>query len=291
MHAFTRPSHQLRKKVRAATLRSLHHTSLYRRIILQAKTTGANTASTGIALHTRLRDNPKEGTNLLKFIYGQLYNGKLAKLYGHAPSDECPLCHLPDSCTHIAGDCKAHKNLTISRHNAACQLVHAAIRNSAKGGGALYSAEDLRLVMADAGTQSQTTAEELASLDTPTLHDPHTGHRQEDDSEDWLAPLPTAAESRHRTHTYPFSQSPPPPEIGVAQHRRHVDVSQDPRYAQDTTDGDHECTTAPSRIPEWILPLEVQDSLFSAGHGTAPDLIYARGVPDSPKPDPTTFDR
>jgi hypothetical protein len=70
-----------------------------------------------------------------------------------------------------------------------------------------------------------------------------------------------------------------------------VDVSQDPRYAQDTTDGDQECTTAPSRIPEWILPLEVQDSLFSAGHGTAPDLIYARGVPDNPKPDPTTFDR
>ena len=31
--------------------------------------------------------------------------------------------------------------------------------------------------------------------------------------------------------------------------------------------------------------------LFAAGHGTAPDLIYARGVPDSPSPDPTTFDR
>ncbi len=31
--------------------------------------------------------------------------------------------------------------------------------------------------------------------------------------------------------------------------------------------------------------------LFAAGHGTAPDLIYARGVPDSPSPDPTSFDR
>ena len=31
--------------------------------------------------------------------------------------------------------------------------------------------------------------------------------------------------------------------------------------------------------------------LFEAGHGTAPDLIYARGVPDSPDPDPNAFDR
>jgi hypothetical protein len=31
--------------------------------------------------------------------------------------------------------------------------------------------------------------------------------------------------------------------------------------------------------------------LFEAGHGTAPDLIYARGVPDSPDPNPNTFDR
>jgi len=87
MHALTRPSHQLRQKVRAATLRCMHHTSLYRRLILNAKTNGAHTAASGKALHTRLRDTPKEGTNLLNFIYGQLYNGKLAKLYGHAPAN------------------------------------------------------------------------------------------------------------------------------------------------------------------------------------------------------------
>jgi len=34
MHAFTRPSHQLRQKVRAATLRSMHHTSIYMRLII-----------------------------------------------------------------------------------------------------------------------------------------------------------------------------------------------------------------------------------------------------------------
>ena len=73
MHAFTRPSHQLRQKARAATLRNLHHTSIYMRLILQAKEQGATTATTGTALHTRLRDNSKEGTYLLKFSHGQPY--------------------------------------------------------------------------------------------------------------------------------------------------------------------------------------------------------------------------
>lgn len=63
------------------------------------------------------------------------------------------------------------------------------------------------------------------------------------------------------------------------------------RYAPVTIDSDTECTEAPSRIPDWILPLETQDALFAAGHGTAPDLVYARGVPDTPEPDPATFDR
>jgi hypothetical protein len=149
MHAFTRPSIQLRRQVRAATLRIMHRISLYRRLILQAKATSARNAQTGISPHARLRTNPKEGTTLLKFVYGQLYNNKIAKRYGHAPTDDCPLCGRPDSCTHIIGECKYHKHLAISQHNAACQLVHAAIRDSAKGGGALYSAEDLRLVAAD----------------------------------------------------------------------------------------------------------------------------------------------
>jgi len=140
MHAFMRPSQKLRYKVRAATLRSLHHISLYKRLILLAKYKGARIAETGTALHIRLVENPAGGTNLLKFAYDQLYNGKLALRYRHVPTHECPLCHLPDSCTHIAGKFKAHKNLTISRHNAACQLVHTAIRNAAKGGGALYNA-------------------------------------------------------------------------------------------------------------------------------------------------------
>ncbi len=95
MHAFTRPSHRLRQKVRTATMRSMHQTPLYTRLIQQAKTQGAHTTTTGASLHTRLRETPKEGTNLLKCMYGQLYNGKLAKRYGYAPTDECPSFHRP----------------------------------------------------------------------------------------------------------------------------------------------------------------------------------------------------
>ena len=44
-------------------------------------------------------------------------------------------------------------------------------------------------------------------------------------------------------------------------------------------------------MSDWILPLETHETLFRAGHGTAPDLIYARGVPDTPSLDPSTLDR
>jgi hypothetical protein len=134
MHAFTRPSQQLRQEVRHALLRSLHYTSLYRRLILKIIEVGTNTQTIGKAIYRRLTANPWEGTTLLMFVYGQQYNGKLAKRCGHVPTDTCPLCHKPDSCNHIAGECFYHKALTISRHNAACQLVHTSFRKSAKEG-------------------------------------------------------------------------------------------------------------------------------------------------------------
>ena len=84
------------------------------------------------ATYTILTSHPKEGATLLKFIYGQIYNGKLAKRYGHASTDECPLCHKPDSFIHIARECPDHEALRIGRHNAACQLIHSAIRKTAK---------------------------------------------------------------------------------------------------------------------------------------------------------------
>jgi hypothetical protein len=154
MHVFTRPSQLLRLKVGEALLRSLRHSSLYRRLILANKEEGVRSNIVGQTLHKRLTCNPKEGNTLLKFIYGQPYNGKLANTYDHASADECPLWHKPDSCTHIARECPDYEAPRISRHNTACRVVHAAIRKAAKGGGALQSAPDLVTEIADAGTKT-----------------------------------------------------------------------------------------------------------------------------------------
>jgi hypothetical protein len=167
MHAYTRPSHQLRNKVRQALMRSLHYTSLYRRLILKRVEMGTTTKYVWQAIHRRLTANAWEGSTLLKFLYDQLYNGKLAKRYGNTPIDECPLCHRPDSCTHIAGECPHHKALTINRHTAACQLVHVAIWNTAKGEGALHRSPDLVLISVDACRNPQTSQCSLDSLSLP----------------------------------------------------------------------------------------------------------------------------
>ena len=82
MHAFTRPSTQLRLKVRDALLRIIHHSSLYRRLIVASKEKGSHTKTVGQALYKRLTHSPWKGTSLLKSVYGQLYNGKLALRYG-----------------------------------------------------------------------------------------------------------------------------------------------------------------------------------------------------------------
>jgi len=55
------------------------------------------------------------------------------------------------------------------------------------------------------------------------------------------------------------------------------------------SNNDAECTTAPSRIPPWALLTEETQALFEGGHGTSPDLIYARRVPDTPAPGKTNF--
>ena len=76
---------------------------------------------------------------------------------------------------------------------------------------------------------------------------------------------------------------------------RHTNVSIDPRYdtwSLSAVDGDSQCTAAPPRIPDRVLDsTEETRELYSAGHGTAPDLTYAREVPNSPHPDPTSFNK
>ena len=181
--------------------------SLYRRLIVANKERGARTKTVSQALHKKLTYSPWGGTSLLKITYGQLYNGKLAMRYGHAPTNECLLCHMPESCTHFPRECPDHEALRISRHNAACQLIHAAISKTAKGGGALYSAPDLVLIMPDTGTQPMTTRDSIESLSS-TAEDTNLSPPAET-PHDWFAPLATLEDVRRR---------------------RHTDVSQDPRY-------------------------------------------------------------
>ena len=218
MHAFTRPSPQLRIKAREALLRGLHHSSLYPRLIVASKEKGARTKKLGQAHHNKVTHSPREGTALIKFLYGQLYNGKLALRYGHAPTDECPLCHKPDSCTYIAGECPDHEAMRISRHNAACQLIHAAIRKSAKGGAALYTAPDLILVMANTCVRSMTTVDSIETL-SPTSEDTDQTPTTKPIPHDWFAP-PThdggdPPQATHRCLHGPQIQS-----LGSLCHRR-----------------------------------------------------------------------
>jgi hypothetical protein len=110
MHAFTKNSNQICLKVRNAILRSSPHTFLYIRVILKAKSQRGRTKIVGTALHLYIRKSPKDGIAILNFIYGQFYNGKLAYRYKLPPTDACPLCGFPDSCTHIAGELKSHNN-------------------------------------------------------------------------------------------------------------------------------------------------------------------------------------
>jgi hypothetical protein len=71
MHAFTRPSQQLRLKMGHALLRSLHHIFLYMRLIFANKGLGARLHIVGQSIHKRINSVPKEGPTLLQRQTGQ----------------------------------------------------------------------------------------------------------------------------------------------------------------------------------------------------------------------------
>jgi hypothetical protein len=50
-------------------------------------------------------------------------------------------------------------------------------------------------------------------------------------------------------------------------------------------EGDAVCTEPPTRISPWVIPLDEIKTLFDDGHGTAPDLMYVRGMPATPDQD------
>jgi hypothetical protein len=51
------------------------------------------------------------------------------------------------------------------------------------------------------------------------------------------------------------------------------------------------CGTQLQPDTPWVLPTKEIHDIFEAGHGTAPGLIYARGVPDTPHPGKSTINR
>jgi hypothetical protein len=81
MNALTRPSKQLRFKSGVAILRGLHQTI---RLILLSLAKRERIYYARQALHKRPKIEAKEGTNLLKYVFSQLNNGKLALYYKHA---------------------------------------------------------------------------------------------------------------------------------------------------------------------------------------------------------------
>jgi len=68
--AFTRPSKQFRSRVKPRVLNSLYHTSLYRRLIVQASKNGARLATTASQITRRRSSSPAQATQLLKFLWG-----------------------------------------------------------------------------------------------------------------------------------------------------------------------------------------------------------------------------
>ena len=128
------------------------------------------------------------------------------------------------------------------------------------------SPHTLQLVSADAGTKSQTTGSLLESLGSASSAPPEdTG-----DPEDWLDP----------------PQDDPEPQQ-PRRHQRHIDVAKDVwdlLRQQEAATSDGECTSAPNYIPDWVLPADELQKLIDEGKGAAPDLIYARGIPDFPRP-------
>ena len=68
--------------------------------------------------------------------WGACYNNKLAHRFKRAPSDACPLCNQPDSCSHMLGGCEHPTMVALrqSRHDTAVKLVQEAVGDGKMGG-------------------------------------------------------------------------------------------------------------------------------------------------------------
>ena len=154
------------------------------------------------------------------------------------------------------------------------------IRKASKGGGALFSSP-LTLLTCDAGSTPQTTGTQIGVLST-CQHTTPLNEEDEGDAQGWEAGAWELQEKE---------------DLVLRSHPRQKDVSLDSKillerlWQQAARPADTESTDAPKYIPEWVLPASVAQALVSAKQGMAPDLIYARGVPNVPHPENETFNK
>ena len=205
----------------------------------------------------------KHAMQIFKFMWGQLYNGKLALRYGHAKNDNCPLCGYPDSCTHIGSGCKKQSGLYINRHNAAVRCISNFLSTGPTGADSLLA--DMRLISCDAGTQPLPDPTDLPAL--LDLQEAILAQWADVDLDD----LPCGTDTRG------------------------TDVSLDPAALQLALDrlhmtSEHPIST-PRRLPDWLLPEDVSDALREEAAGVTPDIVMVHGVKDFLIPDPSTYDR
>ena len=173
-----------------------------------------------------------------------------------------------------SGQCKTRNDQFINMHNAAWQLTHATNRSAFKGSGTLYSPHDFRLVTMDESVKHQTTDEGITELTANTSDEQDLATQTPLLNTDWLSNIPHTALTLQRNH--------------------RVDESIDTKTLLSQRVGaihDEEGTKAHRYIPAWVLPQEDLDNLMAAGAGTAPDIIYARGVAADPAPDIDSFNR
>ena len=162
------------------------------------------------------------------------------------------------------------------------------IRRASKGGDALHH-NPLVLVACDAGVQSQTPAEAAMAFSP-------------EDQRPWDPSTPPESPSKdtERDNTdiaHLLDHLDPSVFAPREANPRRVDVTLDLKlcrqavWQERAAEWDEECTTAPRYIPEWVISAEKLAPLRRRKLGIVPDLIYARGLPNVPNPDPKTFDK
>jgi hypothetical protein len=97
----------------------------------------------------------REATVLMQIRTGNVYNQKHAHRWGWSPDACCPLCGMADSTTHILSACqhKPMNNMVAERHNQAGRLIAAAVDESGKGGGLVFTDVGRAEHMAAAGLE------------------------------------------------------------------------------------------------------------------------------------------